>query len=393
MSDFFLEIESAQIFKRRQKVGGDVFYSEKDESTGRTVSVLSDGLGSGIKANVLATLTTTMAAKCISGSIGIKRTAEVIMQSLPVCSRRKVSYATFIIVDAEPDGSVHVIEYDTPPYLLIKDGELVTPVKQSLKVSGTVKGHNQLFASRFKLDIGDRLVFFSDGVPQSGMGRREYPLGWEQSSAERWILNRVRQSPSLSGRDLARDIVNRCLQNDIYEAKDDITCAVLYARQPRRLLIVTGAPYEKGRDNELAQVVERFSGRIVIAGGTTANIVGRELGRRIETELGRLDPDVPPTGTMEGVDLVTEGILTLGKVEELLRRSNRSRVKKDNGATEIVEYLLNSDHIRFVVGTRINEAHQDPHVPVGLEMRRNTVQRIAVLLREHYLKEVEVSFI
>lgn len=393
MADFFLELESSQVFKQKQRVGGDVFYSEKDETTGRTVSVLSDGLGSGIKANVLATLTTTMAAKCIAGRIGIERTAEVIMKSLPVCRVRKVSYATFIIVDAAPDGTVQVIEYDTPPYLLIKEGVLERPAKQSLVFDGTVPGHNRLQASRFKMDFGDRLVFFSDGVPQSGTGCRQTPLGWEQEAAESWILRRVSQSPGLSARDLSRDVVNRSLQNDIYEAKDDITCAVLFARRPRTLLVVTGAPYEAGRDAELARRVESFQGKVIIAGGTTANIVARELGRTIETDLSRLDPEVPPVGRMEGADLVTEGIITLGKVEEILRRGGKAPERRDNGATELTEHLLNSDHIRFIVGTRINEAHQDPHIPVGLEMRRNTVQRISSLLKEHYLKEVEVSFI
>ena len=66
--------------------------------------------------------------------------------------------------------------------------------------------------------------------------------------------------------------------------------------------------------------------------------------------------------------------------------------KRPNAATRLVELLLNSDIIHFLVGTRINEAHQDPNVPVELDLRRNIIRKIASLLETRYLKESRLQF-
>ena len=142
-----------------------------------------------------------------------------------------------------------------------------------------------------------------------------------------------------------------------------------------------------------------FSGKKIISGGTTANIVSRELGRKVKLNLRHIDPEIPPVSEMEGADLVTEGIITLGRVAEILEQGSRigatasTERDRENGAGKIVEHLLDSDRINFVVGTRINDAHQDPNMPVELEIRRNIVKRIQTLLAEHYLKEVTIRYV
>ncbi|MFO7849099.1 MAG: SpoIIE family protein phosphatase [Spirochaetia bacterium] len=391
MNNCFLDIDYARINKKTQQVGGDVFLSRKDKAEGRSVSVLSDGLGSGIKANVLATLTTSMAAGCIEGMISIERTAEVIMNSLPVCSKRKISYATFTIIDIDFTGNTRIIEYDNPPFLLIRKGELVETPKKRITFNGTEK-RNTIYSSSFQLQENDRIVVFSDGVPQSGIGNKAFPLGWEFSPAAEWILGVLGKKPALSARELSRAVVNRSVQNDIYTARDDITCAVLHARRPRKILIVSGPPLHAERDRELTDRVTGFQGKIIICGGTTANIISRELGRKIKTDITSLDSELPPTSKMEGIDLVTEGIFTLERTAKLLEQEEH-RIREKNGATEIIELLRESDEIEFLVGTRINNAHQDPNIPVGLEIRRNIVSRIGKILTEKLLKEVKVSYI
>ena len=391
--NYFLEIDSAQIYKKGQLVGGDVFLSQRSSDESRTVSVLSDGLGSGVKANVLASLTTSLAVKCIDGRVSPRRTAQVIMQSLPVCSIRKISYATFTIVEVENDRSVKIVEFDNPPYLLIRDNRIIKPERNPIKIGETANSRNTLFASRFTLQTGDRIVIFSDGVTQSGMGNAAYPLGWEQENVEEWILSLIRRDRKISARKLAREIVNRGVQNDIYNAKDDITAAVFYVRKPRKLLIATGPPIDRNKDRYLAEKIKDFRGSVVISGGTTANIVSRELNRPVETKLAKLDPDLPPSASMEGIEIVTEGIFTLSRVAEILEGENLDEIRAENSATAVVELLRNSDEIQFLVGTRINEAHQDPNVPVGLEIRRNIVRRIADVLSTNLLKEVNVDYI
>jgi hypothetical protein len=182
-------------------------------------------------------------------------------------------------------------------------------------------------------------------------------------------------------------------KNDSYKARDDISCAAIYFREPRKLLICTGPPYEKDKDKELAGKVEKYEGKVILCGGTTADIVARELNRTIVEELIFEDPELPPESFLEGIDLVTEGILTLQKVNEILKSYNNS-VRLGNGpADKIVKLIMESDEIHFIIGTRINIAHQDPTLPVELEIRRTVVKRIARLLEDKWLKNVSFEYI
>ena len=206
-------------------------------------------------------------------------------------------------------------------------------------------------------------------------------------------MKKTADQPDISSRELSKAVVNRAVRNDIYIPRDDITCAVIYARQPRKLMVVTGPPLDSSRDTELAGMVKSFPGKMIVSGGTTANIISRELGRKVRTDLSRLDEDLPPTAQMDGIDLVTEGIFTLARTAELLESGEYRSMRRQNGASQIIDLLLDSDEINFVVGTRINNAHQDPNVPVGLEIRRNIVNRIGKCLSDKLLKEVNISYI
>jgi len=182
-------------------------------------------------------------------------------------------------------------------------------------------------------------------------------------------------------------------KNDNYKARDDISCATIYFREPRKLIICTGPPYEKEKDKELAAKVLAYKGKVILCGGTTADIIARELNRTIIDELIFEDPELPPESFLEGIDLVTEGILTLQKVNEILKTFNNS-VKLGKGpADKIVRLIMESDEIHFIIGTKINIAHQDPNLPVDLEIRRTVVKRIVRLLEEKWLKKVTFEYI
>ncbi len=400
----FIEVGHHQLCKYNQGAPGDAFLSQKNEADGRVITVLSDGLGSGIKAGVLSTLTATMAMKFVASDIPIKRAADIIMNTLPVCKERGISYATFTLVDIEPSSSVRIMEYDNPGYILVREKTVVEPIK----ICTTIERKNKktapsreaiLYYSDYKARPGDRLIFFSDGVTQAGMGSRQFPLGWGAAQVQDFVMETIEASPLISARELARTLVVRAQQHDSWQAKDDITCGVIYFRHPRDLLIMTGPPINPDHDDEMARDFNAFSGRKIVSGGTTANILSRQLNRPVKLNLKNIDPVVPPTSTMEGADLVTEGIITLGKVSEILERGSRPGAafiqdgERVNGATKIVELLLDSDRIMFMVGTKINEAHQDPNMPVELEIRRNVVKKIQALLQEQYLKEVTIRYL
>lgn len=393
----FVEVGHYQLCKYNQRAEGDVFLSQKNPSDGRVITTLSDGLGSGIKAGVLATLTATMATKFIANDISIRRAAEIIMNTLPVCKDRGISYATFTLVDIEPDATVRIMEYDNPPYVLVRQETVIEPIKDITPIqrkdkSTAPKREALLHYSRYEARPGDRLIFFSDGVTQSGMGSPCYPFGWGSDNVQDFILEEIRGNQLISARELARRVVQEASLHDGYKPKDDISCGVIYFRKPRDLLIVTGPPLYKERDAELASLFSLFDGQKIICGGTTANILSRELNRPITVNLKDFDPKVPPCSQMEGAAMVTEGIITMGAVSEILEKEMDIDKLKPNAATRMVEHFLNCDRIWFVVGTKINEAHQDPNMPVELEIRRNVVKKIAALLQEKYLKETHIQY-
>ncbi|MGA2401767.1 MAG: SpoIIE family protein phosphatase [Syntrophobacteraceae bacterium] len=389
--DFFLDIDSYQFYKYRQYVSGDVVLTHKIKEENRVITCLSDGLGSGIKASVLANLTATMAVKYTSNYADVTETAEVIMDTLPVCSVRKISYSTFTIVDVNSSGHARIIEHGNPNYVLLRGAEFVKVPRSPIQL--TKWSDRQVNVSEFDFHIGDRLIYFSDGVSQAGMGLPDYPLGWSAREVTRNIQQWIGWEKDISSRQLARKIAFHARQIDSFEPKDDITCGVIYMRHPRFLLLVTGPPFSEARDQELASVLKSFNGRKVICGGTTAQILGRELNEEIEMDLDNIDPEIPPPSRMAGVELITEGTLTLSKVAEMLESGQKPETARSNAASALASILLDSDVIHFLVGTRVNEAHQDPNLPVELDIRRNIIKKIAALLEEKYLKDTQKRFI
>ncbi|PKK88085.1 MAG: stage II sporulation protein E [Candidatus Wallbacteria bacterium HGW-Wallbacteria-1] len=398
----FIEVDHCQIHKQGQFVCGDVFLSQKAQGD-RVVSVLADGLGSGIKASVLASLTTTMAARFISSDIDITRAAEIIMETLPVCKERRIAYSTFTIVDMDRKGSTRIIEYDNPPYILLRDGKVLEISKQAVPLRSFNDRQTFLQYSSFHVHPGDRIVICSDGVPQSGMGIKPHPLGWGMDRVEEFLVSELACEPEISARLLARRVVHRALQKDEGKARDDTTCGVIYFREPRRTMVITGPPVSRERDSELARKAQEFSGKKIVCGGTTAGIIARELHADVKVDLTSLDPEVPPPSTMAGIDLVTEGTITLSNLCGLLEgdlaggamgQENRpGHPLRRNAAMRLATMLLDSDIIDFLVGTRINDAHQDPNLPRELEIRRNVVKRICRILEERHLKETRIKFI
>lgn len=392
-TDTFIDVGHYQVHKAGQRVGGDVFIFQRHEDSERVVAVLSDGLGSGIKASVLATLTSTMASRFVTSYRDIKSTANIIMQTLPVCKERKISFSTFTIVDIEKDGTARIIEYGNPATIFFQADTIGPLKKEQVPVESAHTHERHVSSGSCVLACGDRLIMFSDGVTQAGMGRADTPLGWGQAAAERFITACIKTQPTISARDLAKEIVSEAQRIDGNHARDDITCGVIYFRRPRATLLISGPPINPERDAVLAGRVEAFGGECIICGGTTANIIARELDRPIEVDLTCIDPHVPPPSRMPGVTLVTEGILTLCKVSELLQHGIVPEEYTDNAAGRVLAKLLNSDHIHFLIGTKINDVHQDPTMPVEIEIRRNIIKKIKQVLEEKHIKKIELEYI
>jgi hypothetical protein len=391
--DFFIEVNSQQRNYDGERICGDVFLYRYIKEEDRVIAVLSDGMGHGVKANILATLTATMALNFTQEHKEVDRIAEIIMNTLPVCSERKISYSTFTIIDIESAGRATILEYDNPSTIILRGSMVFDPGWKEVVLE---KGRNAgkiLKTCSFIPAKEDRIIFCSDGVSQSGMGSESFPFGWERDSVATYASSLITTDTSMSAIMLAGKIVTMAHKNDNYKASDDISCATIYFREPRKLLICTGPPFEKEKDRDLAGKVEAYKGKVILCGGTTADIIARELNRKIVDELIFEDPELPPESFLDGIDLVTEGILTLQKVNEILKTFNNSIKLGKGPADKIVRLLMESDAIHFIIGTRINIAHQDPNLPVELEIRRTVVKRIARLLEEKWLKKVSFEYI
>lgn len=386
----FIEVECSRNNKSGNSICGDSFMSHKYKG-GRIICVLSDGLGSGIKASVLSNMTASMAINFSAMNEDILSSAETIINTLPIDSVRKVAYSTFCICEIDIFGNVRIVEYETPSYCLYRDGEIVDMKKEQIPVLRDDMNNTFLSVSSFTMQKEDRIIFYSDGVSQSGMGSPSKPFGWEEG-VNKYILDTLRQTPYVSAKEMSRKIVARARENDGFEPKDDTSCCVIYMRRPRNLLVCTGPPFDPKNDLQLVARVNGFDGRKVICGGTTAKIISRETGRPLEIEFDTDNYNTPPASRMEGIDLVTEGILTLSKLENLL--ADPESFRRNRGPAEMLyNMLLDSDMVTFLVGTRVNNAHQDPSLPVELEIRRNVVKKIKALLENNYLKNVEINYI
>lgn len=384
----FIDINFAQIKKYGQNVNGDFFLSKKDNELGRLIAVLADGLGSGVKANILSCMTAKMLLRFIEEDIQIKKAAEIIMNALPICRIRKIGYSTFSAVDCDENGNTKIVEEGNPEFVWLRNNEVMTPEYITIESNKFINRKLKIYS--FKLEIGDRLILCSDGVTQAGLGNEKYKLGLRRDGLIEILHNILQNNNNIASFNLATYVVDKALQvEEDNRAKDDISACVIYCRQPRESLIFTGPPYHQEKDNEYAILFNKFNGKKAICGGTTASLVARELKKTITTAKTCVG-NLPPCSFIEGVDLVTEGILTLTKTAEYLENST---FYKDNSATKLADFFLESDIINFMVGAKLNQAHYDPSLPIEIEIRKNVIKRLATILQNKYYKKVNIQYI
>lgn len=384
----FIDIDCSQKKKYNQNAYGDFFKSERFTDMNRLVAVLSDGLGSGIKADILACMTSTMLLKFLKENADIEKSCEIIMNSLPVCKVRGISYSTFSAIDCYDDGKAIIVEEGNPDFIWIRDGEVLKP-ECTIIESKNFK-NRKMRVYDIKLELNDRIIFCSDGATQVAMGTKTYPLGLERDGLINIILSKLKMDKNISSSELSNYLIKQIeLIAPDKKLLDDTSIVSIYCREPRESLVFTGPPYHIEKDNYYANTFKNFKGKKAIAGGTTANIISRELNIPVKTDLSLNVGNLPGIYCMDGVDLVTEGILTLTKTMEYLEDNNY----QNDAAGKLMRFMLDSDCISFLVGAQLNQAHYDPNLPIEIEIRKNIVRKIAKILEDKYLKKIKVQFV
>lgn len=355
------------------------------------ILVLSDGLGSGVKANILSSLTSKIIITMLKEGAKVDEAVETIAQTLPICKVRHVAYSTFSILQLYHDGRAYLVEFDNPACIMIRGGEIIEPPFEIREIAGkTVR------ESRFDIAIGDMFTLISDGVIHAGVGAI-LNLGWGWENVSNYCLDLARRDLSVPR------AVSSLIQviDNFYMSKPGDDSTVLMAKVvPQQVVnLFSGPPKDKAKDEELVRDWMRGNAKRVVCGGTSANIAGRVLHREVRTSLDFTDPLIPPIAYMQGVDLVTEGVLTINRTLEILRQIKGSEVDPlslnaldaDNGAAKLARMLLEEcTDLHLFIGKAINPAHQNPNLPMDLSIKMRLLNELANLMRSMG-KNVKIS--
>ena len=383
----FLDIYYSGLNKFGEELCGDQVRVAKTD--GKTWVVLSDGLGSGVKANILATLTSQILITMLKEEVALSDVLETIIGTLPICQVRNIAYATFTLIEINHDDfQFRVINFDNPRLFFLKaGGHIVKLEQQQLEFFG-----RKILVSEGRLEDGDFLAAISDGVWYAGLGQA-FNFGWGWDNIANFMSEILKEQVNTS-----QTIVERVLEqtNLLYgeEPGDDATLVGLYIRQRHSAIIFTGPPLREEDDAKYVQRLMDFDGRRIVCGGTTGNIVSKYLKQEIEVDLETITPDVPPIGRMDGIHLMTEGILTIARAMECIKEAGGDYTKLPtdiNGATMLALEILYADDLHFLVGQQINPFYQNPHLPMSISIRKNIIEQLASLLRE-YNKDVTVEY-
>jgi len=384
--DNFFDIFDRSLNKKGEELCGDQVKFIKTEN--KSTIVLSDGLGSGVKANILATLTTEILITMLNADVPLEEVIKTVIGTLPICQVRKIAYATFTIIQIDHQtNQFKVINFDNPPIFYFNKGRVIKLETKTEKIQG-----KKIISSEGKLERGDFLGAISDGVLYAGLGdTMNFGWGWDNIAK---YMEKVFMNQATNSRTIIEQVMTET--RSLYRDKigDDATFVGVYVRKRNPLMIFTGPPLDVTQDEIYAERLLSFQGRKIICGGTTGNLVANYMGETIEMDISTMRKDLPPIGKLSEINLVTEGILTISKATEVLRKCNCdiTRLPSDNnGAVLLAREILEADSIFFLVGQQINEFYQNPLLPKNISIRRSLIEDLVNLLQEKQ-KEVTVEY-
>ena len=390
MNNLWTETGYVSLNKTGEQLCGDRVEVTGGGEANHTTLVLADGLGSGVKANILSTLTSKILCTMISGGMPIESCVETIAETLPVCSVRKVAYSTFSIISVTDNEIAELIQFDNPEIIVLRGGVRYDYPMTTRQIAGKT-----IHESRFPVEENDVFIAMSDGATYAGVGHA-LNHGWQREN----IIDFAEANylPGNSAKYIAGNIVDEC--NRLYEGEpgDDTTVAVVRIRARHPVNLMIGPPSTKDQDIKMMNLFFAKQGEKIICGGTTATIASRYLHRELKPTLDYPDPEIPPISQLDGVDLVTEGVVTISRVlkyaEDFLNGTDLSAswsTRRDGASLIARELFEKATDINFFVGRAINPAHQNPDLPITFGIKIQLIENLAKCL-EKMSKQIKVSY-
>ena len=353
-----IDFGKVSLNKKKEKICGDYYTIITEPES--AVLVLSDGLGSGVKANILATLTAKMLSIMIAGKVAIRTAVKAVADTLPVCSVRNLAYATFTVMVAQ-ENEICLLQYDNPDAILLRNGKSID-YRRDIQMFGEKEIHQ----SYFQFQEGDMLILMSDGVTNAGMGKTTYG-GWGREEVVKFCEQRWREE--ISAQEMASAIGNAGLDLNLDETDDDLTVLVMKGMKKKTVNIMVGPPADREDDRSYFETFFQKEGMHVVCGGTTAKLVADYLHKKVINIPDSGSEDVPAMSEIKGIDLVTEGLLTLQKLMEYYEDFSEDRlyfnrlIKKKDGAAELFRILFTeATEINFFFGNALNENYTALHI-------------------------------
>ncbi len=389
MNDLCAEIGYKSINHYGEELCGDhVDIVEQDENS--TVIVLADGLGSGVKASILSTITSKIISTMMAAGLEIEECVATIAATLPVCSVRGVAYSTFTIIHLLDNESADIIQYDNPQVIILRDGKNYDYPKTEMNIGG-----KKIYKTTIRLEENDHIIAMSDGCPHAGIGTG-YNFGWKREEIVDFM--EMMSICGYTAKNLSTILVDEC--NKLYNDKpgDDTTACVVRVRKREPMNLLFGPPSNRDDCNRMMALFFSKEGKHIICGGTTSSIAAKYLNKPLRASLNYEQSDIPPIAEIEGVDLVTEGVITINRVVEYAKDyigDNELYEKwnfKRDGAALICRLLFEeATDINFYVGRAINPAHQNPELPINFNIKMNLVEELSSCLRQMG-KRIKVSY-
>ncbi len=389
MNDLCADIGYKSINHHGEELCGD-HVDIVEPSDDSTVIVLSDGLGSGVKASILSTLTSKIISTMLAEGLSLEECVETIAATLPVCSIRGVAYSTFTIVHLKNNQTAELIQYDNPHIIIIRDEKNWDYPKTEMNIGG-----KKIFKSLVKLQENDIFVMMSDGCPHAGIGML-YNFGWKREDIIDFIETLA--PAGYTAKTLSTMLVDECDNLYGHEPGDDATACVVRIRKRVPMNMLFGPPSNRDDADRMMSLFFSKEGKHIICGGTTSTIAANFLRKPLRATLNFEQSDIPPIAELEGVDLVTEGVITVNRVVEYAKdylgenkHYEHWSFKKD-GASLICRLLFEeATDINFYVGRAINPAHQNPDLPINFNIKMNLVEELSKALRMMG-KKIKVSY-